>query len=69
MKPRDLARLDRSIATYKASLAAARSWVAHWFPRRNAHPAARHAARWAIGNAKFARWMLGGRYPSVVNGK
>ena len=55
--------------TYQSSLDAARSWIAYWMPRRHSHESARNAARWAIGNAKFARWMLGGRYPSVVNGK
>jgi hypothetical protein len=45
--------------TFKAHL----SWVAHWFPRR-ADAIARKTLRWQIQNAKVARWILGGRYPS-----
>lgn len=62
--------MDRT-ASYNASLQAARSWIAHWMPRRHSHESARNAARWAIGNAKFARWMLGGRKPScaTINGR
>lgn len=61
----DPARVD----IYNRRLDAARSWIAHWMPRRHSHESARNAARWAIGNAKFCRWMLGGRYPSGVNGR
>ena len=45
------------------TLAAHKSWVAHWFPKRS-DPIARRTLRWQIQNAKVARWILGGRYPS-----
>jgi hypothetical protein len=58
------ATLTRMQSCHKSSLAAAFSWVRYWFPLRHGHPAGKQTCRNFMQNAKIARWLLGGRYPS-----